>query len=105
MKQVTHFTEMPESIRFESFPGKAARVWLRKNVAGEPVAAEDGAEYTAYKADEVYFETTATEDEVKAAFDDWYAFGESWTEEDGKEPSLADRVTNAENAILALMGI
>lgn len=65
MKQVTHFTEMPESIRFESFPGKAARVWLRKNVAGEPVAAEDGAEYTAYKADEVYFETTATEDEVK----------------------------------------
>lgn len=105
MKQVTHFTEEPESIHFESFPDKASKAWLRKNITKETATAEDGSEYTAYKADEVYFETSATEEEVKADFDSWYAFGEGWTEEDGREPSLADRVTNVENALLALMGV
>lgn len=101
MKVKAEFTERPESMVFEA--GNKNRVWLRKNIVDE-VRNDGEHEYTAYSADEVYFETSAGKDEIEADFDSWFDFGESWV--DGNdEQSTEERLTNLENAVLALMGV
>lgn len=101
MKVKAEFTERPETMVFE--PGTKNRVWLRKNIAEE--ARNDGEHETAeFTADEVYFETSASKNEIEADFDSWYDFGEGWV--DGSdEQSTEERLTNLENAVLALMGV
>ena len=79
MKQVTHFTEKPKEIYFENFSGLAPnKVWLRRNIKKQTVTPEQGDAYTEYVADEVYFETSHTLDEVQADKDTYWTYGESW---------------------------
>lgn len=101
MKVKAEFTERPETMVFES--GTKNRVWLRKNIA-EETCSDGEHEYTAFSADEVYFETSAGKAEIEADFDSWFAFGESWVD-GGDEQSTEERLTNLENAVLALMGV
>lgn len=101
MKVKAEFTERPDVVVFES--GDKNRVWLRKNIA-EEVRSDGEHEAAAFTADEVYFETSAEKNEIEADFDSWFEFGESWV--DGSdEQSTEERLTNLENAVLALMGI
>ncbi len=103
MKQITYFSEKPEKMHFEQHNGEMNRVWLRKNIA-EYVRSDGEHETTEFTADEVYFETSASKDEIEADFDGWFDFGKSWV--DGSdEQSTEERLTNLENAVLALMGI
>lgn len=102
MKQVTYYSERPEKMHFEQHGDEMNRVWLRKNIV-EEVRGDGEHEYTAFSADEVYFETSAGKDEIEADFDSWFAFGEGWTT-GGDEQSTEERLTNLENAVLALMG-
>lgn len=79
MKQVTHFTEKPKEIYFENFSGLAPnKVWLRRNIKKQTVTPEQGDAYTEYIADEVYFETAHTLDEVQAGKDTYWTYGETW---------------------------
>ncbi len=103
MKQITYYSEKPDGMYFEEHNGEMNRVWLRKNIA-EETRSDGEHEYTVYWADEVYFETSASKDEIETDLDSWFAFGESWTA-GGDEQSTEERLTNLENAVLALMGV
>ena len=75
MRQETHFTEKPKEIYFENFSGTAPnKAWMRRNIKKQTVTPEEG-EYT---ADEVYFETSHSLDEVQADKDTYWSYGETW---------------------------
>lgn len=79
MKQVTHFTEKPKEIYFENFSGTAPnKVWLRRNIKKQTVTPDEGDAYVEYTADEVYFETAHSLDEVQADKDTYWSYGETW---------------------------
>ena len=79
MKQVTHFTEKPKELYFENFSGTTSnKVWMRRNIKKQTVTPEQGDAYTEYTADEVYFETAHTLDEVQADTETYWAYGETW---------------------------
>ena len=79
MRQETHFTEKPKEIYFENFSGTAPnKVWMRRNIKKQTVTPEEGGAYTEYTADEVYFETSHSLDEVQADKDTYWSYGETW---------------------------
>lgn len=97
------FTEAPEKILFESDRANN-RVWLRKDIAEEKREAE-GNEYSVFTASEVYFETSVDKATIEADFDSWFALGESWTPESAGGQTIEERITNLENAMLAMLGV
>ena len=97
------FSAAPDKILFEA-DQNGNRVWMRKNIIAEK-RETDGNEYTAYTADEVYFETATGRDTIESDFDNWSEFGESWTAESASEQSIEERVTNLENALLEMLGV
>ncbi len=96
MLTVTSYGEKPDTIVFEE--NKLNRVWLRKDI--KKVKDDEG--NISYTANEVYFETSATKEEIKADFDKYFLYGETW--QPTKEATLEDRIKYLENALSALMG-
>ena len=80
MEKVT-FTEEPEVILYMPQVNDTADVWLRKNI--EIKKDTEGNEY--YKADEVYFNTRLTKEEVMEQFDSYFIIEEP-------EPTIQDLV-------------
>lgn len=97
------FSALPDKILFEA-DQNGNRVWMRKNIITEQ-REMDSNKYTAYTADEVYFETATDRDTIESDFDSWFEFGESWTAESVGEQSIEERVTNLENALLEMLGV
>ncbi|MCD7784563.1 MAG: hypothetical protein LUH18_03130 [Oscillospiraceae bacterium] len=81
-----------------------ADVWLRKNIA-EVKGEQDGESGTQYEADEVYFRTSLSEEDVAESFDELFENGGTTIDEDtGEEsvsnPTLAERVEALEEAFI-----
>ncbi len=96
MLTTTFFSEKPNSLVFETHD--LNRVWLRKNIKKQ----KDEEGNISYSADEVYFETSATKEEIEQDFDKYFTYGETWSEP--TVPTLEDRVKDLEDALNALMG-
>lgn len=96
MLVVTSFSEKPTTIVYEEHDSN--RVWLRKDI--KKVKDEDG--NISYQANEVYFETSATKEEVETDFDKYFEFGKTW--ENPTSPTLEERVKDLEDALSVLMG-
>ena len=79
MIQVTTYNEKPTEIYFENFGGTAAnKVWIRKNIKQQTVQPEQSDPYKVWVADEVYFETAHTLDEIKVDTDAYWQYGQTW---------------------------
>ena len=79
------YTEDPAAIRFENLPGKKNHVWMRRNIVEQDAPQMDGEAATKtpvkqWVADEVYFETASSYEDIKADEDKWYAYGTTWVD-------------------------
>ena len=83
------FSTEPDQIQYMPQPDGSAEVWLRANI--EQIEMEDG---TAWKADEVHFNTYLTQEEILAQADTYFT-------EPEPETTIADLV----EAIDILTGI
>ncbi len=105
MSQLTQYTEKPEAMQYMPLPdSELADVWLRKNIA-EVEDEQDGEARTHYEADEVYFRTSLSEENVAENFDELFENGGTTVDEDtGEEsvsnPTLAERVEALEEAFM-----
>ena len=63
-----YFTTEPAAISYLSRPDGVAEVYLRRNIESFETAEGD----TAWKADEVFFETMLSEEEVADQFDNYF---------------------------------
>ena len=68
----TQFTSSPAAIQYMPLPKGGADVWLRKDIV-EKKGTENGTEYTFFEAEEVYFRTNASKNEIEASFEDYFA--------------------------------
>lgn len=106
---LTQFTEKPETYVYMALPDGKADVWLRKNITEATEKDEDGNKSTHYTANEVYFRTSMTEDEVVASFDAIYEAGGTSEDEDtgeeiieGVDITTSERIDAIEEAIAEL---
>lgn len=98
----TFFTQEPGKILYMPLPNGKADVWLRKDIA--EVETEDS---SGWAAEEIYFRTTLTKDEVEADFETIFANGGTTVDEDTGEEvtdgiTTADRLDAIEAAIAEL---
>ena len=96
----TSFTNEPAKILIEKH-GSEAWIWLRTNI--EEVEIEDGKQF---ECDEAFFKTAATitEAEIDADFETYFAYASSY-EEYNTPISLEKRVSDLEDALMAMMGV
>lgn len=101
MSTITYYSAQPDSITYMLLPDGKADVWLRKNIV-ETTETMDDETYSVYKADEVYFRTGLTEDEVSAQFEELFENGNEETE---SELTLEEQVlkNTGDIAYLAMM--
>lgn len=66
------FSQKPEKIRYMKVSEGGADVWLRKNIKNQTGEME-GEEYSYYEADEVYFRTNDTKEQIEANFEEYFA--------------------------------
>lgn len=62
-----YFVTEPDAVSYLSRPDGKAEVYLRRNIT--PYETEEG---SGWKADEVFFETMLSEEEVAAQFDSYF---------------------------------
>ena len=111
MSNVVYYSEQPEAIQYMPLPDSSyADVWLRTNIEETTTteATEDGeTEQTLWQADEVYFRTTLSLDEVTEQFEVLFEEAPTLTEteDDGvvvSVPGTQDRLDAIEEAIAEL---
>lgn len=111
MSVVAYYNTEPEAIQYMPLPdGKYADVWLRTNIESVTTkeATEDGeAAQVDWQADEVYFRTTLSLDEVTAQFDTLFESAPELTETEDDAvvvsvPGTQDRLDAIEEAIAEL---
>lgn len=93
----TYSTEKLSPVEIESLPDGGQFVRLRKN----SVTIVDS-EGTQYCCDEVSFMPDRELTEETANTDDWWEYGKTWTP-DAQTPSVEDRLSNLEDAMMALL--
>ena len=93
-------SKRPDRVLVEQLPDGTKNVRLTDHVTIE----EDG-ETINYLSDEVVFQLTAdrieTEQDIEAAFSDWWAFG---CQPEEPDPTMEERVSILEDVILELLG-
>ena len=89
-------TELP-AVEIDHLPEGGLYVRLHRNLVR--IVSEEG---TVYEYEEVSFRTDRDLTEETANTDDWWTFGKTWTP-DAQEPSVEDRLSNLEDAMMALM--
>lgn len=96
---------MPEAVVVETLPEGGRRIVMSRDFVEVPMEGEDAG--AAWMGRQVCFVLDDgredTVEDISAAFDDWWAYGEDWKPENGK-PTMEQRMADAEAAILALMG-
>lgn len=86
----------PEKIQYMPLPDGRADVWLRKDIHED---VDDYGGITAWVADEVYFRTNLSKEEVEERFDELYA-----NRGDGSSQADEDEIS-AEEALQIIMGV
>ena len=79
MKNVSHAPEKPEEILYVKREDGLADVWMRRNVIQQACPFEGDGENLEYVYDEVFFQTSATQEEIEADLDTYWSIGEKWT--------------------------
>ena len=111
MSTVVYSNTQPEAIQYMPLPDSSyADVWLRTNIKETTTTevTEDGeTEQTLWQADEVYFRTTLSLEEVTAQFDALFEEAPSLTETEEDSvvvsvPGTQDRLDAIEEAIAEL---
>lgn len=75
-----HSPTSPETIQYNALPGGMAEVWIRKNITQASVHSDIG-EGMEYVYEEVYFQTTATKEQIEENLGAYWTIGESWEPE------------------------
>ena len=75
-----HSPTAPEAMQYNALPGGMAEVWIRKNITQTSVPSDIG-EGMEYVYEEVYFQTTATKEQIEENLDAYWAIGEAWEPE------------------------
>lgn len=87
----TEFSAEPATLAYMPLPDGKADVWLRQNITQETRETENGTE-TVWTADEVYFRTSLSQEEIEENFDAIFENGGPVVDEDTGE-ELTDGVT------------
>ena len=89
----------PSKVLLERLPDGSANIRLADNIT--TVTDEEG---TRFQYDEVAFhldvDRTETEQDIERDFDDWWEYG---TQPEEEPPTLEQRVSDLEDAVLALL--
>ncbi len=106
---LVQYTSEPSKYAYMALPDGKADVWLRKNITEVTEKDEDGNKSTHWEAEEVYFRTSYTEEEVVENFDAIFEAGGTTEDEDtgeeiieGVDVTTADRLDAIEAAISEL---
>ena len=91
MSTKAYYTQEPEAIQYMALPTGYADVWLRQDIQQEET--EDG---TVWTAEEVYFRTSLSEEEVTENFDTLFSNGGPEVDEDTGEEAVTIEYTLAE---------
>ena len=75
-----HSPTSPEVMQYNMLPNGAAEVWIRKNIT-QASAPSDVGEGMEYVYEEVYFQTTATKEQIEENLGAYWTIGESWEPE------------------------
>ena len=75
-----HSPTAPEAMQYNALPGGMAEVWIRKNITQTSVPSDVG-EGMEYVYEEVYFQTTATKEQIEENLGAYWTIGESWEPE------------------------
>lgn len=82
MKIVTaHCPTMPEELTYRALKDGTAEVWIRKNIEQTTVLSESaggGGDNLEYIYNEVYFRTTASQEEIEADINGFWLAGQEW---------------------------
>ena len=79
-----HCPTKPEELRYNLLNCSLAEVWLRKNIVQQtvlPFEPESEEETLEYVYDEVFFQTTASREEIEADIEGFWQIGASWKPE------------------------
>lgn len=99
-----------DKILYMPLPDGLADVWLRENIEEVEVDTGEGKQ-TVWTADEVYFRTAKSQEEIEANFDEIFAAGgtgevfDEEPEETGEVLSLSARVQEIEDLIVEIAEI
>lgn len=106
MLRKVHTIEEPAQIEVDNQAGGVQWIKIRRNT--QPHELDDPELGSEFISDEVAFryrDRVLTVEEIQAAEDDWWTYGESWTEESEIPPTLEQQVQDLQIALLALMGL
>lgn len=89
MSEKVYFTEQPQPLLYVSVPTGGADVWLRKNIASTKT--EEGEQW---EADEVFFHTDLTIENIEANFDFYFDYPPAV-----RQYSDRERIASLESAV------
>ena len=94
------FTNEPAKVMIEKH-GSEAWIWLRRNI--KEVEAEDGPQF---ECEEAFFKTgsSISEGDILSDFDTYFEFASTYID-NTKPVSLEERISDLEDAVLAMMGV
>ena len=81
-----------------------ADVWLRRNITQQPRPSDGEGDNLEYVYDEVFFRTTASQEDISGDLDTYWAVGQDWapevplTKEELQEKKIADLEQSLEQA-------
>ena len=106
----TNYTQAPPTVWLEPLADGTTNVWMTRNTTQRDQPLEgnlDGGATicTTYESDTAFFNTpnAVTQEEIAQNADSWWTFAESWQRQ--PVPTIEQRLTDAEAAIVALMGV
>ena len=110
MLQRTTMAERPERINIDDLPEGGQYILLHDNAEQVDVpAVDDEPPQKKWECDEVAFKLPAervqTAESIESDFNSWWTYGISWKPGAIPDPTLEQRVTDLEAALLAFMGV
>lgn len=97
----------PSAVVFEPLPDGTANVRMYRHARQETETDEDGGEYIAWVADEVFFHVPAARaveldgSKIQADFDAWWTHGEAWQPETPQ--TVKERLDELETLVAELI--
>ena len=110
MLQKTGMDSRPKRIRIDKLPEGGQYITLHDHEKQVDMPTAEGElPQKMWECDEVTFklpsERVQTKENIESEFDSWWIYGTTWTSEMMTPPSLEQRISDIESALLALMGV
>ena len=104
MKSIVHAAEKPQEIQYTARKDGMADVWLRRNITQQTCPSDGEGDNLEYVYDEVFFRTTASQEDISGDLDTYWTVGQEWapevplTKEEAQARKIADLEQSLEQA-------